>query len=70
LVDERFETESNCQSEKLLGHENCRLAGETREIDSVGETAWAANAIANTQDERKKDFTPQAVGLGNWCLRL
>jgi hypothetical protein len=43
---------------KLLGQENCSVAGGTRETESVGDVALAAQAMAKTH-ERKKDFTPQ-----------
>jgi hypothetical protein len=43
---------------KLLGQENCTLAGGTREIESVGEAASAAHAMANTQKETHEGFMP------------
>jgi hypothetical protein len=66
LVDERFETEVNCQSLKLLGQENFNVAGGTGEMESVGETAWAVHATAKTHNEKQKRITPDVIGLGNW----
>jgi hypothetical protein len=51
LPEERFVEDINCQSMKLLGHENCRDAGVICEIESVGDAAWAAPAIANTHNQ-------------------
>ena len=63
VAEERFVVEANCQSTKLLGHENCRVAGGMREIESVGDAASAAEAAANTYNERKKCFTSRRMSL-------
>jgi hypothetical protein len=62
----RLVEDINCQSTKLLGHENCREAGGMREIESVGDAASAMLAAANTHNKGKKRFTVRAVGFDNF----
>ena len=69
LVDERFVVNINCQSKKLLGHENCRAAGGTEDIDSTGAAASAEHAMTNRHNERKIGFTPRQ-GFWNNLGRL
>jgi hypothetical protein len=52
LPDERFVVDINCQFTKLVGHENRRVAGGTRDNESVGDVASAALAMANIHNER------------------
>ena len=48
--------EVNCQLTKFDGQENRRVAGGTREMESVGEVASAVQATANAHKERYNGF--------------
>src|SRR3979490_1897324 len=52
LADEGFVAAINCQFTKVVGHENRKVAGGTRDNESVGDAAWAAHAMADTHNER------------------
>jgi hypothetical protein len=71
-AEETFVVEVNCQSAKLLGHENCREAGGTCEIESVGNAASAGAASVNRHHKRKKRFTSRGIGFNEChpCLPL
>ena len=56
FAGERFVVDTNCQSRKLLGQENRRVAGGARVMERVGGVASTVNAIANTHNERQKRF--------------
>ncbi len=58
FAGERFVVDVNCQFTKLVGQENRRLAGGTREMVSVGDVASAVHAIATTHPEKQKSFKP------------
>jgi len=52
FVEGRFVVDVNCQPMKLLDQENCRVEGGARDSESVGDDAWAAQAVTRAQNEK------------------
>ena len=52
VAERRFVVDFKCQSVKLLGHENRKLAGDASDMESVGAAACAPHAISSTKRAR------------------